>query len=154
MNYCAACRSKQVPVADGICEKCALAGREPGNPSHHEIDGYELIKKTLSVMNAAVEALRDESKSYSTMEEDQKALVMKRMGDLARSIAAVGKEARAFEQYMAKEVKTLTKEQKMQIIVPFFESLPADQQRTLMQKLTRSYNDRAGFKVQERKGGA
>lgn len=151
MHYCAACRSKQVPVADGLCERCALQGREAGNPSHHEVDGYEVVKKTLSVLNAAVESLREESKEYGGHDQDGKAAIMKRMAELGRAVGMVAKEARAFEQYMSKEVKTLTKEQKMQIIVPFFESLPADQQRTLMQRLTRSYNDRAGFKVQERK---
>lgn len=151
MHYCAACRSKQVQVADGLCEKCALEGREPGNPSHHSIDGYELVKKTLSVLNAAVEALRTESQSYDGRDEEARAAFMKRMSELGRAVGMVAKEARAFEQYMAKEVKTLTKEQKLQIIVPFFEGLPADQQRSLMQRLTRSYNERSGFKVQERK---
>lgn len=153
-HYCAACRSKQVQVADGLCEKCALAGREPGQPSYHDVDGYELVKKTLSVLNAAVHALQDESKSYRDCDLREKANVMKRMAELGRAVGMVAKEARAFEQYMAKEVKTLTKEQKLQIIVPFFESLPADQQRSLMQRLTRSYNERSGFKVQERKGGS
>lgn len=159
MNYCAACRSRQVPVVDAVCEKCALAGHEPGRPAYHAIDGFALLQKTVSVLNGAVEVMRDrvdalKDAQHAGLTEEQRIerdFLFKSLSDLGRSAGMVSKEIRAYEKDIRAKASNLTKAEKLQIIPSFFEQLSPDEQKSLIQTLMQQYNNRSGFKVQERK---
>lgn len=159
VNYCAACRSRQVPVVDAVCEKCALAGHEPGRPAYHAIDGFALLQKTVSVLNGAVEAMRDRvdqlaKTSFASLTKDERIerdFLFKSLSDLGRSAGMVSKEIRAYEREIRQKASNLTKAEKLQIIPAFFEQLSPDEQKSLIQQLMQQYNNRSGFKVQERK---
>jgi hypothetical protein len=150
-NYCAACRSKQVEVPGGICEQCAINRAAPGDFAYHEIDGYSLVRKTLSVLNAAVERLRDEGMTYTEMELGERQAVMRRMADLGRSVGMVAKEARAYEVHVAKTAKNMSKEEKAALIREAFSMMPVELKKKLLQQLIGDFNDSAGSKVLSKK---
>lgn len=147
--YCNACETARVDVSGGTCERCAGLGRAAHDYDRHEVDGYELVKKGMSMLNKALEELRlrlGDPEIEPTTRDD----LLSKMSSLGRSVAVLAKEARAFEEYMSQSASTMTKAQKMAVIIPLFESLSPDEQKSFIQKLLRSYNDRSQYKIQER----
>lgn len=162
-HYCTACRSEQVDVEGGVCKDCSILNREPGKFAYHEVDGLALVQKTMMIMNGAVEALRDEVDGYDLMMKDlpadpveamaaldaikaEKAAVMKRVGEIGRSVGMLVKEARAYEAHAAKVSKSLSKAQKMAFVPKFVASLTPEEQKQVVQQLIQMVNETGIFR--------
>lgn len=142
---CPACRNTTVSAYGMICARCRANGVEPPKTTgvdaatiEQDIDPYDLLQKMANVLNADVDRLVAFLAQENT-EEARERLSSER-DRLAKACADIGKQMSQFKKLGLDAAKKMTREQKRALVVPFFKTLPPEEQRALLQELTGAYN--------------
>lgn len=109
--------------------------------SEKEPSAYELLQeqcRQLQTRQAQIrEMLGDPDREW---EQDQR--LNGYLEKISKAVGDVAKHMLAYEKVGAQAAKKLTREQRLELVAPFFSSCTPEEQRKLLQELTGIYNAR------------
>jgi hypothetical protein len=138
-KVCATCRDKG-------CGDMTQAPRAT-RALEWEVDAYEVLCQSLRLSREALSRLEAQMMALNAGGElavpGLRRDFSRELQSVGKTVSALAKEARQYELSRKTAAKKLTREEQVRLIGEFFEGLPAEHKRSLIEDLTRRYNARA-----------
>lgn len=149
---CGGCGQKQVVKRGLRCAACTAEGKLPPTLDgldqealKGEVDPYLELEQLVRMLRSRRSVIEERLRGDVTAEAD--AMLALQIRDLARAIADASKQMLGFKKLGFDQQKSLTRAQKAAMIAPFFDTLTEEEQRGLLQDLTRRHNEKRGGKA-------
>lgn len=144
--YCGVCRQTVVRASGDVCASCRYKGHisiketrvDPGELMG-ELEPLKMLEEGLRqcrVMQARLGKVMDGAEAFRPD-------VVKEQKNLALCLRMLAQEWRMTKEFAKNAVDTMDQEEREALLVEWFDQLPLEKARGLIQKLTRSLNERA-----------
>jgi hypothetical protein len=141
-----------VKTKKDVCRTCREAGRTSLEQPVDEyqaltgdVDAYELIQEQMRLVRECIRRcerqLMAQDETGALRNNGVRMDISGEVAKLGKTLALLAKEARQFEIGRSAASVRMTYEEKREAMAEYFELMPPEHKRALLEQLTRSYND-------------